>query len=815
MKRRVELLAPAGNPEGFYGAIHAGADAVYLGGDRFNARAYADNFTAEELSACIRYAHMFNRRVWLTLNTLVKESEFDSLYPYLQPLYEAGLDGVIVQDLGVFALVRKCFPDMELHVSTQMTVTGRYGAELLSRAGAARVVPARELSLEEIRNLKARSGIQVEVFIHGAMCYSYSGQCLFSSILGGRSGNRGRCAQPCRLPYRVEAGQGRLGECYPLSLKDLCTIEHIPELIEAGIDSFKIEGRMKRAEYTAGVTAIYRKYIDRYYAGEWGEPDREDLEALARLYIRSERQDGYFDRRNGRDMISLQSPSYNSPDERLADAIRARYLDRRLSLPVTMRADFTVGEPARLTLTLDESGTLEGKRILDGSGTLDGSRDLEGSGSLRFTAEGEVVQAAQKQPVTLENIQRQLSKLGDTPFCAKDLQVRLSENAFYPLKGMNDLRRRATDGMEKLLIRENGFESRSWKALRNDSSGQTGVNIRKRSEPSGGDEDGRFAASGGAFHVLFRTREQADAILNVMRESGRPAIGRVYVEADLIPPAFEKLNGEFAAKLYEIRESGCGLAIALPPVIRERDEEFLTGIWDIYETHRDLFDGFLVRSVDGIGFVREKIRRQTVERNMQDTRPEAAPDVPMYGDAGLYIWNRTALRRLQRGDREKSKTQEYPAQGQVPDPLAVLSGFCMPYELKAADQRKLLGVSEIACEKVVYGRIPLMVTANCIFKTAGHCDKAGEDIGYLTDRYGKKFPVLKNCRHCMNIVYNSLPLSLHGELSKWRDMVDFRLDLTVEDGQETARTLQYFMSGACGELPYEEYTTGHEKRGAE
>ncbi|MCM1100434.1 MAG: U32 family peptidase [Clostridium sp.] len=791
MERKVELLAPAGNPEGFYGAIHAGADAVYLGGDRFNARAYADNFTAEELLACIRYAHMFNRRVWLTLNTLVKESEFDSLYPYLQPLYEAGLDGVIVQDLGVFALVRECFPDMELHASTQMTVTGRYGAELLRRAGATRVVPARELSLAEIRALKAGSDIQVEVFIHGAMCYSYSGQCLFSSILGGRSGNRGRCAQPCRLPYHVEAGQGRLGECYPLSLKDLCAIEHIPELIEAGIDSFKIEGRMKRAEYTAGVTAIYRKYIDRYYAGEWGEPDREDLETLARLYIRSERQDGYFEHRNGRDMISLQSPSYNSPDERLADAIRARYLDRRLSLPVAMRADFTVGEPARLTLTLDESG------------------------SLCFTAEGEVIQAAQKQPVTLENIQRQLSKLGDTPFCAKDLQVRLSENAFYPLKGMNDLRRRATDGMEELLIRENGFTLR--KALKNDFTERVGADFRKHSEPAGGGEDCRPAASGcGAFHVLFRTWEQADAILNVMRESGRPAIGRVYAEADLILQAFGEPNGEFAAKFYEIHENGCGLAIALPRIIREQDAGFLTEIWDIYESHRELFDGFLVRSVDSIGFLKEKIHQTTGGQKGQDTRPKAAPDVPMYGDAGLYIWNRTALRRLQRGDREKCKAQEpYPTQGQVSDPLAVLSGFCMPYELKAADQRKLLGVSKIACEKVVYGRIPLMVTANCIFKTAGHCDRAGEDIGYLMDRYGKKFPVLKNCRHCMNIVYNSLPLSLHGELSKWRDMVDFRLDLTVEDGPETARILQYFISGARGELPYEEYTTGHEKRGAE
>lgn len=248
MNRRVELLAPAGNPEGFYGAIHAGADAVYLGGERFGARAYADNFTAEEIIACIRYAHIWGRRVYLTVNTLVKETEFEELFPYLQPLYKAGLDGVIVQDIGVFCFIRDHFPGLELHVSTQMTLTGTYGAELLKEMGAVRIVPARELSLSEIRELKTATGLQVETFIHGAMCYCYSGQCLFSSILGGRSGNRGRCAQPCRLPFQVEHEGKTSAVCYPLSLKDMCTIEHIPELLDAGIDSFKIEGRMKKPE---------------------------------------------------------------------------------------------------------------------------------------------------------------------------------------------------------------------------------------------------------------------------------------------------------------------------------------------------------------------------------------------------------------------------------------------------------------------------------------------------------------------------------------------------------------------------------------
>ncbi len=235
---KVELLAPAGSRESFYGAIHAGADAVYLAGDRFGARAYAENFTGESLLECIRYAHLLGRKIYLTVNTLLKDSELEELYDYLLPFYEAGLDAVIVQDLGVFRFVRKHFPDLRIHVSTQMTVCSGYGASLLKAMGAERIIPARELGLQELISMKRHAEIEIETFVHGAMCYCYSGQCLFSSIAGGRSGNRGRCAQPCRLPYSVGSKAGKSRECYPLSLKDMCTVEKLPLLIEAGGDSF-------------------------------------------------------------------------------------------------------------------------------------------------------------------------------------------------------------------------------------------------------------------------------------------------------------------------------------------------------------------------------------------------------------------------------------------------------------------------------------------------------------------------------------------------------------------------------------------------
>ncbi len=251
-EQKVELLAPAGDLACFRAAINAGADAVYLGGEQYGARAYAGNFSSEEIVRALQIAHMFGRKIYLTVNTLVKESEWAELIPYIEPLYEAGLDGVIIQDIGVLECLRQNFPGLELHASTQMTITGVYGAEFLKDLGVRRVVPARELSLDEIRAVKKKTDLEVECFIHGAMCYAYSGQCLFSSILGGRSGNRGRCAGPCRLPYKNARNKVQ----YPLSLKDMYTLPMIPELIQAGIDSFKIEGRMKSPEYVAGVTSM-------------------------------------------------------------------------------------------------------------------------------------------------------------------------------------------------------------------------------------------------------------------------------------------------------------------------------------------------------------------------------------------------------------------------------------------------------------------------------------------------------------------------------------------------------------------------------
>ncbi len=431
---KVELLAPAGSREAFLGALSAGADAVYLGMEKFGARAYAENFSEEDLITTIRQAHLFGARIYLTVNTLTKETELPELTDQVSRLWKKGLDGVIVQDLGVLRALGRACPGLLLHASTQLSVTSAEGVRFLKRLGVSRVVPARELSLEELRALKEEGQIEVEAFIHGAMCYSYSGRCLMSGFLGGRSGNRGRCAGTCRLPYRVLDETGRPAgidagrkECYPLSMKDMSVLSILPELMDAGIDSFKIEGRMKKPEYAAGVTAIYRKYIDRFYAwdragrpGTW-KIDPEDLRQLKSLYIRTDLGTGYYHQRNGRSLLTIGAPGYAGADEAVLDRIRDTYLKGLPQRPVQGRAVLKIGEPASLTVT---------------------------AGEISVTSRAGTCQAAQGRPVTGEDVRIRLMKTGGTPFVFTDLEVEAEEGLFIPNGALNGLRREALSELE-------------------------------------------------------------------------------------------------------------------------------------------------------------------------------------------------------------------------------------------------------------------------------------------------------------------------------------------------------------------------------
>ena len=403
-----ELLAPAGSLEILKGVIESGADAVYVGGSMFGARAYANNFTEEELLEAIDFAHLRGVKVYLTVNTLIKNSEFSKLYDYLLPYYKRGLDAVIVQDLGVVKAIHEYFPSMELHTSTQMTVTGADGVRFLSQFGVTRVVMAREVSLAEMKRIHEETGMELEAFVHGALCYSYSGQCLFSSILGGRSGNRGRCAQPCRLPYTVE---GKKDE-YILSLKDMCGIKALDKLHDAGVYSLKIEGRMKQLEYACGVVKYYRSYIDSKKPVSDADYDR--IKALGNRCGFTDRY--YFDH-NGSDMVTYVKPNF------VSNAAEPSPEKRKLSIE---------GE---LVLREGKPGSLTVKR-----------------GDVTYKASIEPVSAALKAPLDKKAAIDRINKTGDTDFEFSHIKAQIGENVFVPNGALNKLRRDAISGLcDKLL----------------------------------------------------------------------------------------------------------------------------------------------------------------------------------------------------------------------------------------------------------------------------------------------------------------------------------------------------------------------------
>ncbi len=726
--KQVELLAPAGNYEALEGAICAGADAVYLAGNRFGARAYADNFTEEELCRGIRMAHIYGRRIYLTVNILVKEAELPELVTFLQPLYEAGLDGVIVQDLGAIQVIQRYFPSLPVHASTQMTITGPDGARFLKEQGICRVVPARELSLNEIRRIKEETGIEVETFIHGAMCYCYSGQCLFSSILGGRSGNRGRCAQPCRLPYTTKNQK----ECYPLSMKDMCMIELLPELIEAGIDSFKIEGRMKKPAYAAGVTSIYRKYIDLYYSGKPYQVEKPDLEFLSSLYIRSEVGEGYYHQKNGRNMITLSSPAYSKTSEQVLKTIENQYLKQKKKVEIDATISLKKGEPCFLLLT---------------------------DGNVQASAIGSVPQDALKQPLKEEDIRKQMNKLGNTSFILRTLQVLMDEDVFAPVRELNDLRREAVLHLEEEMIRENGFsglrhmeEAPVYSIVTERLSGR---NIRGESQDK----------SPKMLDVFVSTIEQFKALSKDL------PIRRIYLDYSLLAKKdlLSSSREEWAAKLF----------LAGPYVIREHNRKDLKDMKEALRSGH--FKGLLFRNLETYAYMKKVM-----------------PESRLISDHNLYFWNQETV---QFWDNR-------------------ITEYTLPVEENQTEWKELLTKTpdHMEASALVYGRLPMMITANCIESTLKSCwHEAG--ISVLTDRYKTTFPVLHNCRSCYNIIYNSVPLSLHTLVEKdMHGISAYRLDFTTENGEETAAVVRYFadlLSGVDVKPPYQEYTTGHIKRGVE
>lgn len=531
-----ELLAPAGSLEILKGVIESGADAVYVGGSMFGARAYANNFTEEELLEAIDFAHLRGVKVYLTVNTLIKNSEFSKLYDYLLPYYKRGLDAVIVQDLGVVKAIHEYFPSMEIHTSTQMTVTGADGVRFLSQFGVTRVVMAREVSLAEMKRIHEETGMELEAFVHGALCYSYSGQCLFSSILGGRSGNRGRCAQPCRLPYTVE---GKKDE-YILSLKDMCGIKALDKLHDAGVYSLKIEGRMKQLEYACGVVKYYRSYIDS--KKPVSDADYGRIKALGNRCGFTDRY--YFDH-NGSDMVTYVKPNF------VSNAAEPLPEKRKLSIE---------GE---LVLREGEPGSLTVKR-----------------GDVTYKASIEPVSAALKAPLDKKAAIDRINKTGDTDFEFSHIKAQIGENVFVPNGALNKLRRDAISGLcDKLLKKYYRNDARYA-----DMSRLTALPEHVVKSDAAHDE----AINDYTTICSCMTRAQLDTLI------GYECFDVFYLDFDMYER--KTLIQQFADDVKSLTKRNKKVYLMLPTILRADSSDYFVSI--AKELDKVSFEGFVVKNYE-------------------------------------------------------------------------------------------------------------------------------------------------------------------------------------------------------------------------
>lgn len=802
MKDRVEILAPAGSMECLKAAIAAGADAVYTGGALFGARAYAHNLTEEELLEAIDYVHLHGRRLYLTVNTLIKDREMEKqMYDYLLPYYRQGLDAVIVQDIGLFRFIRKHFPDLPIHASTQMTLTGVDGAKFLEKEGAQRIVTSRELSMAEVKKIADETELEIESFVHGALCYCYSGQCLFSSFIGGRSGNRGQCAQPCRLLYRTpEAKRPQ----YLLSLKDICTLELIPEMIESGIYSFKIEGRMKKPEYAAAVAFQYRKYADlylKYYEECPAEEDpaayamkkyrvrEEDRQMLLDLYNRGGFHTGYYHTQNGREMISLNRPNHAGvPAVKVlakkgrnvtAKALTDLYPQDIIELPMRKgreKADnYTCKDAVRkgmnvqipvfadtpfkrdeiwmrtrnstLIDTLREEFVNEKiKERICGTFRLYPQEKATLTVKCRdaeITVAGEKAQEALSQPMSRERIEKQLRKTGNTEFEFFFLKAEIGEKVFLPMQSLNELRREALETLEKVICEKYR------------RSGEVKDPEEDKTELSMEEE----VLSGWTASV--RTAEQMEVILE------EEAIGRIYVDCTMFPRIWEK--DSYVEWITKVHAAGKEIYLVMPYIFRERTRKQYEAAYNrIFGAG---WDGILIANYESFAFLKE---HGYTGRIMTDYN--------------LYEFNQESRKFW----KEKGVFE-----------------FTAPVELT---ERELQDLRVKDGEVIVYGYLPMMISAGCIQKTTRGClKKSGQTT--ITDRYRNPFVVKNECDYCYNILYNYVPLYLGDRMEEVYQIGPGRIRLmfTTERQQEVRQILSAYFEGK--ELPEGTYTRGHWKRG--
>lgn len=805
--KKPELLSPAGSMESLKAAVNNGCDAVYLGGKAFSARQYAGNFSLQELEEACDYCHLRGVKVYVTVNTLYKEEELKEFLKFVGCLYEMGVDALIMQDIGAARLVREHFPDFPLHASTQMTVNSLADAEYWYEQGFRKIVLSRELSLDEIKEITAHTEAEIETFIHGALCVCYSGQCIMSSILGGRSGNRGRCAQTCRLPYTLYRGHDTIAEGCLLSPKDIATVDILPQLIDAGIASLKIEGRMKNPEYVAGVTGIYRKYIDMAFdTPEAYTVDPQDRKALAQLFNRGGFTEGYYTSFAGRDMMSIERPKswgllVGHVDKYLPEQKKVSIRTREPLVPGDGIEIWTKNEPhigtnvskaskAGEVITLTMEGPIEknnavyrtyGKALNDSLRKTweKDSRKLPIWGMLRAKegepfsiqlwdangssvfASGAVVERAESQPMLPMKLREQTEKMGATPFRLEGLETDIDQYIYISVSEVNRIRREACEALEKAILKKS---KRKLSAGTEQPEKETPPLLRQKK-----------------LTALVANQGQLDAVLREKR------ICRIYYECT------GGLESNLERIIEKCRKAGVSIYAALPRVEREWNAEAEETMFR--RLAESGIDGFLVRSAGQFARAKQSGKRVVTDYNLNVLNSEAA-----------------AYWRAQGADN-----------------------ICLSVE---ANLQEINRIGDRDCEMVVYGYLPLMKTQQCpIGNYAGgkngrrSCTEYGnEDLYFLRDRKGVKFPLLTDCERCVCTILNGKPLFT---LKFYDEILEsttgyVRLDFTKEGPGRTERIAKAYgeKTADCektsplvreliGEMGERGSTKGHFFRGVE
>lgn len=781
---RIEILAPAGSMESLIAAMNKGADAVYLGGNKFSARAYASNFDNDNMIKAVDYVHSYGAKVYVTLNTILKENEIEEAVRYVGFLYEIGVDAIILQDLGLFKRIKEEFPDFEIHASTQMTIHNGEGALFFKEKGFHRIVLSRELSIDEVKYISKDLGIETEIFVHGALCISYSGQCLMSSMIGGRSGNRGRCAQPCRMEYTLKGINSGERKAYLLSPKDTCTIENVKDIIDSGTYSLKIEGRMKRAEYVAGVVDNYRKAVEKeLYKTEYNV--NKGKRELLQLFNRGGFSNAYLHKNLGKDMMSFNHPRntgvplgkieksgeiilkenialgdgfrfrdtgfninkiikdglevkeakrgekvkifpkaykigdeiFKSLDKKLFESLEDSLKPYNRKIDLTAKVSFKISEPLKLIVTYNDK---------------------------EYTFLGEIVDKAEKKPLSKERIIEALSKSSDSVFKLNEIEFINFEYGFLRISDLNNLRREALESIQKSI-------TKSYRRKRPEKNEKIKEEINKKV----------------SFDIMYQciTKEQLKAILEE---------GATDIIIDVFNRDKDALKIQDIINLYE--EKNVNIYLKIPNIIKS---EFNTVV-NLIEKVKNYIKGIVTVNA---GIIR-KYQNELI----------------IIGDYKLNIINSEALKFYQK---------------EIHVPTLSL-------ELNRKEIKTMLKGNKGNIQGIIYGKTELMISEYCpIGSTFGEkssckdCNLAcTRDKFTLIDRMNEKFRVMTDI-FCRSYILNPSPLNL---IEEKEDLVSlgvnsFRVEFRDESYNEVKKVFKMIRNEE--EINSKEYTKGHYRRGIE